>query len=113
MSAGRGGIAPRAKVEKGVVGVKGALTNRSEGAILKLQKCGIHLTHCALQFLLNSPAREEPKMTTLNPIPTPEPATKPILVYEAPRIVHKAELKQFTGSPLVVDPGADVLGLPQ
>ncbi len=52
-------------------------------------------------------------MTTSNPIPAPEPTIKPSLVYEAPAIIHKTHLKQFSGSPLVTDPGADVLGLPQ
>lgn len=36
--------------------------------------------------------------------------TSPKPTYEAPRIVHKGQLKQFSGSP-VGGPAGDVLGL--
>lgn len=52
-------------------------------------------------------------MTIPSPAPAPAPNLDPAPVYEAPRIVHKGQLKQFSGSPLAVDPGADVLGLPK
>lgn len=44
-----------------------------------------------------------------------QPTPRPTPTYEAPAIVYKGELKQFTGSPLAVDPSApgNVLGLPQ
>lgn len=56
-------------------------------------------------------------MTTLTPAvvsdPALAPAAKPLSAYEAPAIVHKAELKHFSGSPLATDPNApDLLGLP-
>lgn len=46
---------------------------------------------------------------------TPAPAARPLPAYEAPAIIHKAQLKHFSGSPLAVDPNSpeNVLGLPQ
>lgn len=54
-------------------------------------------------------------MTTPPPAPAPTPAAKPRPTYRAPAIVHKAQLKHFSGSPLAVDPNSpeNVLGLPQ
>ncbi len=47
--------------------------------------------------------------------PAPTPVAKPLPTYQAPAIVHKAQLKHFSGSPLAVDPNSpeNVLGLPQ
>ncbi len=55
-------------------------------------------------------------MTT--PPPAPDPLPSPAVAphpYQAPAIVHKAQLKHFSGSPLAVDPNSpeNVLGLPQ
>lgn len=46
------------------------------------------------------------------PLPRPD-AGEPLRPYQPPRIVYKAQLKQFSGSPLVIEPGSpDPLGLP-
>lgn len=47
-----------------------------------------------------------------DPLPSPSVAFRP---YQAPAIVHKAQLKHFSGSPLAVDPNAadNLLGLPK
>ncbi len=54
-------------------------------------------------------------MTTIDEHTVPQPAAEELArIYQPPRIVHKRELKQFSGSPLVVDPGSpDALGLPK
>jgi hypothetical protein len=54
-------------------------------------------------------------ITMITPPPAPAPTPVPAHAYQAPAIVHKAQLKHFSGSPLAVDPNSpeNVLGLPQ